>query len=103
MQEKQKELNIDGTVYKTEYTKKFEKRVSWEAPDPKRIMSFIPGTVVEIFVKEGQQLKTGDGLLILEAMKMKNRIAMPFDGVIKKIYIKEGAKVPNHHLMIEIE
>ena len=98
-----KEFNVDGTVYKTELTQKFETRKSWERPNPNNIMSFIPGTIVEIFVKEGQEVKAGESLMILEAMKMKNQIEMPFDGVIKKIHVEEGVKVPNKMLMVEIE
>ncbi|NOU61874.1 biotin/lipoyl-containing protein [Marinifilum caeruleilacunae] len=98
-----KEFNVDGTVYTTELTKKFERRKNWERPNPKNIMSFIPGTIVEIFVKEGQEVKAGESLMILEAMKMKNQIEMPFDGVIKKIHVEEGVKVPNKMLMVEIE
>ncbi|GAB7086433.1 biotin/lipoyl-containing protein [Marinifilum fragile] len=98
-----KEFNVDGTVYKTELTKKFENRKNWERPNPKNILSFIPGTIVEIFVKEGQEVKAGESLMILEAMKMKNQIEMPFDGVIKKIHVEEGVRVPNKMLMLEIE
>lgn len=98
-----KEFNVDGTVYKTELTKKFENRKNWERPNPKNLLSFIPGTIVEIFVKEGQEVKAGESLMILEAMKMKNLIEMPFDGVIKKIHVEEGVKVPNKMLMVEIE
>lgn len=98
-----KEFNVDGTIYKTEVTKKFEQRKPWVKPNPKYINSFIPGTIVEIFVKEGQKVKAGESLMILEAMKMKNLIEMPFDGVIKKIHVKEGEKVPNRLLMLEIE
>ncbi|MDQ2179501.1 MULTISPECIES: biotin/lipoyl-containing protein [Marinifilum] len=98
-----KEFNVDGTVYKTEVTKKFENRKAWERPNPKHLKSFIPGTIVEIFVKEGQEVKAGESLMILEAMKMKNQIEMPFDGVIKKIHVEEGVKVPNKMLMVEIE
>lgn len=98
-----KEFNVDGTVYKTEVTKKFENRKNWERPNPKNILSFIPGTIVEIFVKEGQEVKAGESLMILEAMKMKNQIEMPFDGVIKKIHVEEGVRVPNKMLMLEIE
>jgi biotin carboxyl carrier protein len=98
-----KEFNINGTIYKTELTKKFESRKNWERPNPNHMMSFIPGTIVEIFVKEGQEVKAGESLMILEAMKMKNQIEMPFDGKIKKIHVSEGEKVPNKFLMLEIE
>ena len=98
-----KEFNVDGTIYKTETTKKFEMRKPWVRPNPKHINSFIPGTIVEIFVKVGQQVKEGESLMILEAMKMKNQIKMPFDGKIAKIHVEEGVKVPNRLLMVEIE
>ncbi|MBN2596075.1 biotin/lipoyl-containing protein [Labilibaculum sp.] len=98
-----KEFNVDGTIYITELTKKFENRKPWVRPNPKHINSFIPGTIVEILVKEGQELKEGENLMILEAMKMKNQIKMPFDGKIAKIYVTEGEKVPNRLLMVEIE
>lgn len=98
-----KEFNVDGTVYTTELTKKFENRKVWIKPDPKQIKSFIPGTIVEIFAKEGQAVKAGESLMILEAMKMKNQILMPFDGVVKKIHVAEGERVPNRFLMLEIE
>ena len=98
-----KEFNVDGTVYKTELTKKFESRKPWVKPNPKHINSFIPGTIVEIYVKEGQDVKEGETIMILEAMKMKNQIKMPFDGKIAKIHVTEGIKVPNRLLMVEIE
>lgn len=98
-----KEFNIDGTVYTTELTSKFEERTAWERPNPKHVMSFIPGGIFKIFVKEGQEVKAGESLMILEAMKMKNQIEMPFDGVVKKIHVKEGQKIPNRFLMLEIE
>ena len=45
----------------------------------------MPGMVLNILVSEGQQIKKGDSLLVLEAMKMENVLKSPTDGVIKKI------------------
>jgi acetyl/propionyl-CoA carboxylase alpha subunit len=45
----------------------------------------------------------GDVVLVLEAMKMANRIVMPFDGTIKAIHVKKGDIVPKNQLMVEIE
>lgn len=98
-----KKINIDGTIYTTELTKKFENRKPWVRPNPKHIKSFIPGTIVDISVKEGQKVKEGETIMILEAMKMKSQIKMPFDGIISKINVVEGSKVPNRLLMVEIE
>ncbi len=89
--------------YKTKLTRKFENRTQYEAPNPDHIMSYIPGTILEIKVKEGQNVKEGESLLILEAMKMRNQITMPRDGKIKAIKVAEGDRVPKNQLMIEIE
>ena len=89
--------------YKTKLTKKFENRVKYEAPNPDHIMSYIPGTICEVFVKEGQKVKEGESLLILEAMKMRNQIAMPRTGKVKSIKVAQGDRIPKNHLMVEIE
>ena len=48
-------------------------------------------------------MKEGQLLLILQAMKMDNKITAPFSGKIKKINVTEGAKIPKGELMIEME
>ena len=73
------------------------------SPSAYEIQSFIPGTVIKIFVQEGDVVKEGDPLLILEAMKMQNRIDMPFTAKIKRIEIAEGERVAKDTLMIELE
>lgn len=98
-----KDLIIQGVVYKTTYTKKFENRVNWEAPNVNLLHSFMPGTIIDIFVKPREKVKEGQTLLLLEAMKMQNQIRMPFDGEIVKIYVKKDEVIPNRHLMIEIK
>ncbi|MDR2911450.1 MAG: acetyl-CoA carboxylase biotin carboxyl carrier protein subunit [Bacteroidales bacterium] len=97
-----KNLIIQGAVYKTTFTKKFEKRVNWEAPNSNLLYSFIPGTIIDIFVKPKDKVKEGETLLLLEAMKMQNQVRMPFDGEIVKIYVKKNDIIPKKHLMIEI-
>ncbi len=98
-----KSLIIQGAIYKTTYTRKFEERVKWETPNKNLIYSFIPGTIIDIYIKPGDKLKEGETLLLLEAMKMQNQVRMPFDGVIKKIYVKKDEVIPNRYLMMEIE
>ncbi|ACJ16392.1 oxaloacetate decarboxylase, alpha subunit [Thermococcus onnurineus NA1] len=63
----------------------------------------MPGKILRILVKEGDQVKTGQGLLILEAMKMENEIPAPKDGTIKKILIKEGQTVDTGQPLIELQ
>ena len=98
-----KSLVIDGTKYMTNYNKKFENRKDYVSPDPKKILSFIPGTIVKLFVKEGQEVKPGDNMLILEAMKMKNRVVFDSEATVKSIKVQEGEKVPKNHLMVELK
>ncbi|ASI98250.1 acetyl-CoA carboxylase biotin carboxyl carrier protein subunit [Thermococcus celer] len=62
----------------------------------------MPGKILRILVKEGDSVKTGQGLLVLEAMKMENEIPSPKDGVIKKILVKEGDTVDTGQALIEL-
>lgn len=94
---------VTARKYKTLLTKKFINRKVWEAPNPNNIKSYIPGTIIELNVKPGQKVKQGELLLRLEAMKMQNRIDMPFDGIIKAVNVNVGEKIPKNFLMIEIE
>lgn len=50
----------------------------------------IPGKIMEVMVKPGQEVKKGDDLFILEAMKMENRVFAPRDAKIKEILVKQG-------------
>jgi len=98
-----KSLIIEGSKYKTILTSKFENRKNWEAPDPRKLYSFIPGTILRILVKEGQEIKENQQVLVLEAMKMRNKVEFPIDGKVKKIYVKEGERIPKGFLMMEVE
>lgn len=98
-----KTLTIWERDYKTNYTKKFETRKKYEAPDPNKAFSFIPGTIQEVIIKEGQKVKKGEPMLILESMKMMNIVRVPVDGMVKKIHIAKGEKIPKNHLMVVFE
>lgn len=61
----------------------------------------MPGTVLEIRVKQGDKVKKGDVVLILDAMKMDNELLSPVDGVVKNICVEQGASVAKDQLLIE--
>lgn len=63
----------------------------------------MPGLILEINIKVGQEVKEDDPLLILEAMKMENIITSPRDGVIKSISANKGDAVEKNQLLIEFE
>ena len=93
-------LSEGGMEYKTFFTKKFEERKTWKAPDPYKVLSHIPGSVIEIFVKPGQKVKKGDKLMVYEAMKMMNVVTSPMDGTIKEVNAKEGESLPKGALLV---
>ncbi|MDY6801247.1 MAG: acetyl-CoA carboxylase biotin carboxyl carrier protein subunit [Bacteroidota bacterium] len=93
---------VDGDKYRTLLTEKFKNRKKWENPDYRKIYSEIPGTIIKIHVEEGQKVKEGDLMMILEAMKMKNKILFSSDGVVKKIHIKESERIPKGKLIMEL-
>lgn len=96
-------LEIGSAIYTTRLTGKFKNREHWQRPDEKRVEAIIPGTIQRIIAKEGDQVTAGTPLLILEAMKMRNEVLSPLNGMIKKIYVSEGEMVPKSHLLIEID
>ena len=55
----------------------------------------MPGKVVEIKVKKGSNIKKGDTLVILEAMKMEHKVLAPDNGKVKEVLIKENEQVEN--------
>ncbi|MDN3668376.1 acetyl-CoA carboxylase biotin carboxyl carrier protein subunit [Echinicola jeungdonensis] len=70
-------------------------------PQVKNIIAPMPGLIFEIRVKEGDKVKKGDPLLILEAMKMENIIKSPGDGEVKKIMVKNGDSVEKNKVLIQ--
>lgn len=63
----------------------------------------MPGKVFKIVAKAGDTVKTGQTLLVLEAMKMEHAIKAPADGVVKKILFAEGQLVPAGALLVDME
>ena len=60
------------------------------AGEGKSVTSPLPGVIIEISVKEGQAVKAGQKVAVLEAMKMENEIAAPADGVLTSIRVAKG-------------
>jgi biotin carboxyl carrier protein len=96
-------LNIDTILYKTRISKKFENRKPYKSADPKKIISFIPGTVLDILVIEGQTVGKGDDLMIVDAMKMQNKLKSGIKGKIKTLFVKKGEKVSKGTVLLELE
>jgi pyruvate carboxylase len=63
----------------------------------------MPGQILRILVAEGQHVKPGDHLMVLEAMKMEQTIKTTIDGVVKAILVKLGDIVAPGQMLVEIE
>ena len=63
----------------------------------------MPGRVVKVLVTEGSQVKTGDPLLIIEAMKMESQVPAPMDGRVIAILVAEGDNVKTDETVIQLE
>ena len=96
-------LNIDTSLYKTRISEKFLNRKSYMPADPRIILSFIPGTVLDIFIEKGQVVNKGEVLMILDAMKMQNKLKCIMDGKVKSIAVKKGDKVSKGTILLELE
>jgi acetyl/propionyl-CoA carboxylase alpha subunit len=60
---------------------------------PKKLTAPMPGKIVRVLVSQGDEVETGAGVLVVEAMKMQNEIKSPKKGTIQKILVSEGAAV----------
>lgn len=96
-------LEIGNAVYTTRLTSKFRNRVNWERPNEKIVKAVIPGTIQRIMVKEGDLVQSGQALLILEAMKMRNEVLAPLEGIVQAIHVTEGEQVPKSHVLVELD
>ena len=63
----------------------------------------MPGRVVKVLVTDGAQVKTGDPLLIIEAMKMESQVPAPMDGRVTAILVAEGDNVKIDETVIQLE
>ena len=71
-----------------------------EAPKPaapagvgEKVNSPLPGVIIEVSVKEGQAVKAGQKVAVLEAMKMENEISAPRDGTVTAIHVAKGDSI----------
>lgn len=62
----------------------------------------LPGTITSIEVKEGDAVKAGQTVIVMEAMKMANNITAECDGTVKAILVQQGAQVQSGDALIEI-
>jgi pyruvate carboxylase subunit B len=69
---------------------------------PRPIRAPMPGMVVRIEVAEGDRVRTGQGVVIVEAMKMENELAAPTDAVVGRIHVEEGQAVEKDQILVDL-
>ena len=73
-----------------------------EGSQEKIVKAPMPGLVLDVLIEEGQEVEKGQGILILEAMKMENELKAPASGIITKVHAEKGAAISKNDLLIEI-
>lgn len=104
--EKNAEIKVNNTIYSVAAKDQFDILLdklglsSLNASKISEIKAPMPGMVLKVFVKEGMEIKKGDNLFILEAMKMENIIKAQADVFVKTVKIKPGDKVEKGQILM---
>lgn len=120
------EVEVNGTVYKVEVDKKITSsktpklvrtvavpstettpsQLKTSAPSAPKGTGFVksplPGVILDVYIKEGDQVKIGQKLILLEAMKMENNINADKEGIVKSVRVTKGDSVLEGDILIEI-
>ncbi|MEA1874063.1 MAG: biotin/lipoyl-containing protein [Bacteroidota bacterium] len=113
------EIEVNGTKYNVELDKeipviKTPRIVKKPLAHPKEgkpltsdaklsnIKAPLPGNILNVKVKDGDEVNKGDLLLVMEAMKMENNVLADVSGIIKSVKVKEGDIVLQNDLLVEI-
>lgn len=63
----------------------------------------MPGKVIKVFVKVGDEVTEGQTAVVISAMKMESEYKIPMDGKIKKVNVKDGDTIEGNQILIELE
>lgn len=103
-------LSINGYMYPVQvfserdlYFQRLLKDTATKKSGTVKIVAPMPGLIKTVQVQNGQQVKKGERLFILEAMKMENDIKAPFDGVVSGINVSGGVAAEKNHVLCFIE
>jgi biotin carboxyl carrier protein len=102
-------IKVNGNIYQISIEDQFDvllKQLGLDnlaANKVSEIKAPMPGLVLKVLVGENAEVKKGDNLLVLEAMKMENILKSSTDGVIKKVLIKQGDKVEKNQILIQFK
>ncbi len=104
--EKSLVISVNGNNYSLTVKDKYDELLHTLGMDDfttikvKEMKAPMPGLVLDIRVSEGMEIKKGDTLVVLEAMKMENILKSPVDGTVQKIHIRKGIAVEKNQVLI---
>lgn len=107
MESKNVTLRVNGNKYEVEVRDRFDQLLrqlglhNIGAVAVNEIKAPMPGLVLRVEASAGSEVKKGDALLVLEAMKMENVIKSPVDGTVKSIRVNNGDAVEKNQVLIE--
>ena len=102
-------VSVNNNIYQVDILSDLDvliKEMGFEIGATKRVNDVkapMPGLILEISVKEGQEVKEDDPIIILEAMKMENVIKSPGEGKVSKIHVSEKENVEKNQVLISFE
>lgn len=96
-------IHLDGEDYEIKRVSETIDEFGEVEEDLGSLSSPMPGRIVKLLVKLGDHVKKGQDLIVIEAMKMENKIAAPFDGTVIKVFFPEGDQIEANMPLIEIE
>jgi biotin carboxyl carrier protein len=102
-------VQIDGERYSAEVVDERTRAIramtsrGAAAAGPKPVRAPMPGLIVRIEVEEGATVKAGQGIVIVEAMKMENELKAESAGIVKRIHVAAGQVVEKGHVLVELE
>jgi biotin carboxyl carrier protein len=100
---------VDGQPFRVEIQEERERRLRAAAGKAdlkagKRVVAApMPGKVVRVLVRPGDAVRPGEGLVVVEAMKMENELRAPLAGTVKEIRVEEGRAVSGGEVLVVIE
>ena len=104
---KEYKLKINGQIYQVKLKDRLDQLLEkWGMSDTQgttlqKLKAPMPGLIIDIQVKNGMEVKKGDPLLVLEAMKMENVLKSAGDGVVKNLKVSPGESVEKNQVLIE--
>lgn len=105
--EKTCKIKVNGNIYQINIEDQYDQLLkqlgldNLAATKVSEIKAPMPGLVLKVMIGENTEVKKGDSLLILEAMKMENILKSSADGIVKRILIKQGDKVEKNQILIQ--